>query len=470
MQNIHIHNICLDMLTSNNLLIIDDNREILIALKILLRPYFRTIHTATEPQVVHQLMEEETFDLILLDMNFNPGKHSGKEGLYWLEQILQKDAQASVMCMTAYGAVKLAVEAMQAGAVDFIEKPWDEEKLIASILRAQNFSKTRRKLQTLQKSQALITSSKDDNQGFIIGQSPQMQQLWESIEKIAPTDANVLITGENGTGKELVARALHKRSQRPEQSFIAVDMGAITPTLFESELFGHVKGAFTDAHNDKPGWFQTASGGTLFLDEIANIPANLQAKLLSVLQRREVIPVGSQHPIAVDIRLITATNANLTKKVLVGSFREDLYYRLNTLHLHLPPLRERTDEIAPLASYFQKQISRKYAKPFVPLHENVLQRLSSYPWPGNIRELKHTIERAIILSEDGNIRKEHLYLSPISDYGSEASSQTYTLATHEKELIQKAIRDARGNYSQAAKMLGISRRTLYNKIEKYGIQ
>lgn len=458
------------MFTANNLLIIDDNRELLIALKMLLKPYFHTIHTATEPPIVHQLMEEQSFDLILLDMNFNPGKHSGKEGLYWLEQIMQRDAQASVVCMTAYGAIELAVKAMQAGAVDFIEKPWDEEKLIASILRAQNFNRTRRQLQTLQKSQARLTSGNAENQGFIPGNSPRMQQLWQSIEKIAPTDANVLITGENGTGKELIARALHKRSQHPEKAFVAVDMGAITPTLFESELFGHVKGAFTDAHSDKPGWFQTASGGTLFLDEIANIPANLQAKLLSVLQRREVIPVGSHQAIPVDIRLITATNANLAEKVASGSFREDLYYRLNTLHLQLPPLRERTDEIAELASYFQKQFTRKYAKPFVPLTENIVKRLIAYPWPGNIRELKHTLERAIILSEDGHIRKEHLHLTPISNSLPGNNTQSYALATHEKLLIQKAIRDARGNYSQAAKMLGISRRTLYNKIGKYGIQ
>jgi len=456
--------------SSNKILIIDDNREILLALKLLLKSHFDTVHTATTPAIIHQLLEENAYDLVLLDMNFTPGNHDGHEGLLCIQEILQQAPHASIMCITAYGAVDLAVKAMQMGAVDFIEKPWDEKKLLAAIIRVQNFSKTRKRVKQLEASQTRLTASKDDASQMIKGQSAHMQQIWQSIEKIAPTDANVLLTGENGTGKEVIARALHKLSTRGNQPFIAVDMGAIAPTLFESELFGHTKGAFTGATADKQGWFQTASGGTLFLDEIGNLPVALQAKLLSVLQRREITPLGSTRPLPVDIRLITATNANLVARVQEGKFREDLYYRLNTLHIELPALRHRTDEIPLLANHFQAYFCRKYAIPFIPVKEGVLRRLKAYHWPGNIRELRHTIERAIILSEDGHIKKEHLQLQPLPDSSIENAPKNYHLTAHEKHLIQKAIAEANGNYSQAAKMLGISRRTLYNKIDKYGIQ
>jgi DNA-binding NtrC family response regulator len=376
-----------------------------------------------------------------------------------------------VICVTAYGAIKLAVKAIQNGAADFIEKPWDEEQFLTAILRASKLNESNKKLKSLKeknKQLAKQTSLKND---FIKGISPQMRGIWQTIEKIAPTDANILITGENGTGKELIARHIHQLSLRNTEAFITVDLGALTPSLFESEMFGYTKGAFTNALKDKKGWFETAAEGTIFLDEIANLNLEQQAKLLSAIQRKEISPVGSTETLALNVRIISATNADLKNNVINNKFREDLLYRLNTITIELPPLRDRKNDIPILFDFYFKIYKSKYNKQELAVSTKLINRLSNYNWPGNIRELKHAIERAVILSDNNILKISDFYFNTDSNntFNDLNDSNSYNLENNEKILIQKAINFSKGNYTKAADILGISRRTLYNKIEKYGI-
>lgn len=455
----------------DNVLIIDDNEEILIALKIFLRKYFNRTDTLNKPSNIHHQIESNDYDLILLDMNFKAGDRSGNEGLFWLKEILKINSESIVLCITAYGDIQLAVKAMQNGAIDFIEKPWNEEHLLASILRAAKLNDTKKQLIKLSEQNKQLAKQNTNKIDFILGKSPKMQSIWQTIHKIAPTDANVLITGENGTGKELCAKNIHNQSLRNDSAFISVDLGSLTPSLFESELFGHVKGAFTNANKQKTGWFEVANGGTIFLDEIANLNLEQQAKLLSVLQRKEITPVGSTQIIPLDIRIISATNANLSQLIAEGKFREDLLYRLNTIQVSLPALREIKEDIPILLNYYLEKFKLKYRKEKLKITQSVLNRLQNYSWPGNIRELKHTIERAVIMSENEVLSLSDIYQDTQANKTENTNNNLslLNLEQNEIQLIRKAINASKGNYTKAADLLGISRRTLYNKLEKYDI-
>jgi DNA-binding NtrC family response regulator len=362
---------------------------------------------------------------------------------------------------------------MQKGATDFIEKPWNEEHLLASILRAAKLNETQKQVTKLTEKNKQLAKQNTSNLEIIKGVSPKMKSIWQTVDKISPTDANALITGENGSGKEIIAKSIHQLSQRNEAPFVMIDLGSLTPTLFESELFGHVKGAFTNATNDKTGWFEIANGGTLFLDEIANLLPEQQAKLLSAIQKKEISPVGSTKKIPLDIRIISATNAQLHEMVRSGSFREDLLYRLNTIQIDVPPLCERKEDIPELVHFYLHKFKIKYKKPELKPQQSIIHRLQNYSWPGNIRELKHTIERAVILSEKNKLSITDIYSEgQTPDKGSlrNHTEDNLNLENHEKKLIQSAINKAKGNYTKASELLGISRRTLYNKIDKYELQ
>ncbi len=453
----------------NKILIIDDNKEILTALKIFLRNYFKEIFTLSSPVQLYEMLDKHAFDVIMLDMNFKAGKSSGNEGLFWLGEILKKDSNLSVICITAYGEVGLAVQALKAGAVDFIEKPWKEELLLAAIMRAAKLSDSQQTIKKLKKKNQNLTNWQSQASGFIRGHSPKMQQVWETVEKVAPTDANILITGENGSGKEVIARRIHQLSERKNEAFIPVDLGALVTSLFESELFGHVKGAFTDAKQDKTGWFELAHGGTIFLDEIGNLELAQQAKLLSVIQNKEITPVGSMESRKTDVRIISATNANITERVQQNQFREDLLYRLNTIAIEVPPLRQRTEDLPDLLDFYLKKFQTKYHKGNFTVDQRVMERLKQYPWPGNIRELRQCAERAVILSRGNKLKFSDFRIHAVP--GNELTRETDTLNLEiiEKHSIAKAIENTGGNYSKASELLGISRKTLYNKISKYGL-
>lgn len=457
----------------DNVLIIDDNEDILVAIKIFLRNYFKDIHTLNSPSNIYSTIEKSDYDLILLDMNFKAGDRSGNEGLFWLKEILKIKSDAIVICITAYGAVNLAVKAMQNGATDFIEKPWNEENLLAAILRAAKLSETKKQINKLTEKNKQLAKQNTSNLDIIKGVSPKMKSIWQTVDKISTTDAHVLITGENGSGKEIIAKSIHHLSLRADAPFIAVDLGSLTPTLFESELFGHIKGAFTNATSDKTGWFEIANGGTLFLDEIANLSLEQQAKLLSAIQKKEISPVGSTKTTPLDIRIISATNANLVELVRSENFREDLLYRLNTIHISIPPLRERKEDIPELIDFYLEKFKSKYKKQELKCTPAITKRLQNYLWPGNIRELKHAIERAVILSDSNKLSVSDIYSDSqtINSADQSYSEQSnLNLEKNEKIIIQLAINKSKGNYTKASELLGISRRTLYNKIEKYGLQ
>ena len=416
------------------------------------------------------LLNNDTFDVILLDMNFSQDTTSGKEGFYWLEQILEKDPQAVVILITAFGDVEMAVKALKAGATDFVLKPWQNEKLLATLSSASRLKKSYKEVTQLK--QTSKTLQADSSKAFkdIIGESDAIKKVFKLIDKVAATDANVLILGENGTGKELIARAIHTKSLRKDMPFIGVDMGAITESLFESELFGHKKGSFTDAKEDRAGRFEVASGGTLFLDEIGNLSQPLQSKLLTAVQNRKVTRIGSNQEIPVDIRLISATNMPVYEMVQENTFRQDLLYRINTVEIQLPPLRERMEDMELLANHFVKMYAGKYRKTISGVASTTVAKLQKYPWPGNIRELQHAIERAIIMSDNAQLMPEDFFfLAQKPDTNVSLEPDSYNLEDLEKNMIQKVVNKHEGNISKAAKELGLTRASLYRRLEKHGL-
>ncbi len=440
------------------LLIVDDNKNVLTSLKLLLTDFFEVV-TLSSPNRLMSCLREERPDVVLLDMNFTAGINSGNEGLYWLSEIRRYDPGISVVLFTAYADIELAVRALKDGAVDFVVKPWNNATLIATLQSAYRLHVSDNRVDMLKKE----LSSEPQ---LVWGSSPVMQHVRATVEKVAPTDVNILITGENGTGKELIAREIHRLSARAGEPLVMVDVAALTETLFESELFGHIKGAFTDAHADRTGKFEVANGGTLFLDEIGNIPYHLQAKLLTVLQNREITKVGSNKPVPIDIRLICATNCNLPEMVTQGKFREDLLYRINTIHIAAPPLHQRQEDILPLAAFFLKKYSLKYRKPDIGFSEQAKEKLLNYTFPGNVRELQHAIEKAVILCE-GNQLQAHDFLFYTID--NEPEIADLTLDEMEFRLIQNALKKQNGNLTAVAAQLKITRQTLYNKMKKYDL-
>lgn len=442
-----------------NILIVDDDRDVLTAVRLLLKPEVKNIVTESNPENLRKLIRENVFDVLLLDMNFNTSVNTGNEGIYWLRQIRKWDEKIKIIMITAYADVDLAVKSLKEGATDFVVKPWKNENLV----------------QTLKEILKKNTSSKKEsgkisgNTSEIIGESEIMQNLFHKLGKIAPTDANVLILGENGTGKDLIAQAIYKLSLRKEQSFIKVDVGALTNTLFESELFGHKKGAFTDAREDRKGLIEAADKGTLFLDEIGNISLQQQAKLLTVLQNRQVTRLGTNVPIPVDIRLITATNVPFTELANEQRFRKDLIYRINTVEITVPPLRERGNDIELLAQYFLQMYEKKYLKPELQLSEQSKKKLLEYSFPGNVRELQYVIERAVIMADENILKPEDIVFSPIEQKEKEKSTNTHNLEDLERNAIELAIEKHQGNISRAAKELGLTRAALYRRINKYDL-
>jgi len=451
------------------ILIIDDDEDILLAAKMLLKRYAQEVFIEKNPKKIPFLLNHDHYDVILLDMNFSKDTTSGKEGFYWLNEIISRNPSAVVIMITAYGDVEMAVKALRVGATDFVLKPWQNEKLVATLSAAVKLKKSYDEVDKLQ--QTKIQLQKDSHQPFreIIGSSPVMQKVYALVDKVAQTDANVLILGENGTGKELIARALHNKSLREDNVFIGVDMGAITETLFESELFGHKKGAFTDARENRAGRFEIANGGTLFLDEICNLSLPLQSKLLSVLQNRTVTRIGTNKPIHFDIRLICATNMPILEMVTEKQFRQDLLYRINTVEIYLPPLRERQEDIGPLSKHFVESYCKKYRKDRKLVAVNTLKRLQKYVWPGNVRELQHAIERAVILSDNTTLMPEDFFFLANSQHAENTESESYNLETVERMVIQKSIQKHNGNISKAAKELGLTRASLYRRLEKHGL-
>ena len=443
------------------ILIVDDNRNILTTVRMLLDPIFHNIITIANPNSIPAKLREEHPDVVLLDMNFSSGINSGNEGLFWLREIKSLSPKTEVVLFTAYADIQLAVTGIKEGAADFIVKPFDNEKMISTLLEARDKNKAADKATGK-------NGGKDSKSTMYWGDSDVMNNLRNIVEKVAATDANILITGENGTGKEVLANEIHRLSTRCGKKMLPVDMGAITETLFESELFGHVKGAFTDAKVDKPGKFELADGSTIFLDEIGNLSYSLQAKLLTALQRRSIVRVGGSTQIPINVRLVCATNRNLQQMVNDGEFREDLLYRINTIHLELPALRQRKADIVPLANRFLRQYGDMYNKTNLRFSDEAERKLISLPWYGNIRELQHAIEKAVILSDGGMISAEDI------DGGNQTRrekplEEVQTLDEMECRMIEKTIKECEGNLSVVAARLGISRQTLYNKIKRYGI-
>lgn len=447
-------------------LVIDDNKSVLSALEILLQFEYKTVQTISNPNQISSFPKLVDFDIVLLDMNFSAGVNTGNEGLYWLREIRKKAPQISVIMMTAYGAVDLAVKALKEGAADFILKPWNNDKLLATVKSAYELRKSRKEINQLKQKQSNLKQVINQKRTKIIGQSTTLTAVLKLVGKIAKTDVNVLVTGENGTGKELIAQEVHQLSDRKDEIFISVDMGSISENLFESELFGHLKGSFTDAKEDRAGKFEAASGGTLFLDEIGNLSLQTQAKLLSAIQNKTIVRVGSNKAIPVDIRLICATNENLDQMVADGLFREDLLYRINTIMVEVPPLRERGNDILVLADFYLNKFTSKYGKPGLKINKDAQDKLLSYPWPGNVRELLHTIERAVILCEENVLRPADFLLNAKASVVTE--NNQITLEEMELQMISNALDQHDGNYSAAAEQLGISRQTLYNKMKKIG--
>ncbi|MTI39915.1 sigma-54-dependent transcriptional regulator [Fulvivirga lutimaris] len=458
---------------SGRILIVDDNEDLLKAAKIFLKRHFAIVDLEKNPEAIPTLIQNDDYDVILLDMNFTKDVSSGKEGYYWLEKILDTDPSAVVVLITAYGDVQMAVKAIKAGATDFVLKPWENEKLLATLFSAMRLRETKLEVEDLRSKQKQINLQINDRYDNIIGQSPAIRKMFETIDRVAATDANVLILGENGTGKEMVARAIHNNSSRRDQVFINVDLGSVSETLFESELFGHKKGAFTDAKEDRAGRFEIANGGTLFLDEIGNLSMPLQAKLLTILQNRRVSRVGSNKEIEIDIRLLCATNMPLYDMVKENKFRQDLLYRINTIEIELPPLRDRFEDVPLLANHFLHFYNKKYNKQVSKISEAALTRMQKHNWPGNIRELQHSLERAIIMSNSQVLQPEDFnFNSSQSQTPMDAENvmlDQFKLEEVEKILIRKVLKKYNGNITQAASELGLTRSSLYRRLEKYGL-
>jgi DNA-binding NtrC family response regulator len=450
------------------LLIVDDNKSVISALEMMLQYEVEKLISISSPKRINEVLEKNDIDIVLLDMNFQAGINSGNEGLFWLKEILKHDNNISVVMITAYGDVELAVKALREGAIDFILKPWDNDKLLATINAAWKLRTSRKEALILKNdNQFLKKEIKRGEEKIVLGASPTMINVMNIVRKVAGTDANVLITGENGTGKELVAREIHNLSKRSNELMVNVDMGSITESLFESEMFGHVKGAFTDAKEDRTGKFEIAHKGTLFIDEIGNLSLQSQAKLLSALQNRHIVRIGSNRQIPIDIRLICATNCVLPSRVSDGLFREDLLYRINTIQIEVPPLRDRVDDIPVLAFHFLRVYCEKYNKPGKRLSTQALEKLANYQWPGNIREMQHSIEKAVILADTSVIGPSDFTFSA-SSKGS-AEDDITTLEEMEKKLIAESIKKHDNNLSIVASRLGITRQTLYNKLKKYDL-
>ena len=453
---------------AGQILVVDDDPDVLTAARLLIKRHFTSVVVLDNPEKIQSAMAEHAIDVVLLDMNFASGRNTGKQGLNWLSRIREDDPEAVVILMTAYGDAELAVEAMQLGATDFVLKPWQNEKLIATLGAGVALRRSRGEVHQLRARQAALSDSAPSR---LIAQSPEMQRVLQLVDKAAPTDVNVLIRGENGTGKEVIAREIWRRSQRSDSVFLGVDLGSLPETLFESELFGHVKGAFTDAVKDRMGRFQAADGGTLFLDEIGNLPLHLQAKLLRTLEAREVMPVGADRPVPFDVRLIAATNANLEDAIDNEAFRPDLLYRINTVQIELPPLRSRKADIPLLAEHFLGRYARKYNAGDKSLSSSAVERMQDYGWPGNVRELEHAIERAVIMSESDILGPDDFMLSvkASNDGGGRLQFSSLDLETVEKEVVRYVLERREGNVSHAAKELGITRTSLYRRMEKYGL-
>lgn len=458
------------MKQAGTILIVDDNPDILIAVKLILKQYYENVITTDNPFDIEKIISIEKVDVILLDMNFNRDAISGQEGFYWLKKITKQDPTIAVIFMTAYSAVKIAVDAIKAGATDFLAKPWENEQLLAVVAAALSHAKDKQQLTNLTRQTQGLNHALKEHRFEFLGQSPAMMAVFKTIEKAAQTDANILITGESGTGKELAARAIHLASSRKDKAFISVDMGAIAESLFESELFGHKKGAFTDAKADKVGRFELADNGSLFLDELANLPLNQQTTLLAALQNRQVTPVGGTKTINVDIRLICATNENLQQAVASNHFRQDLLFRINTIEICLPPLRERIEDIPLLVEYYLNYFNQKY-KRTLNIKVDALNSLCQYRWPGNVRELAHAIERAVILS-DGEYLDISSVIATQHTTSLEPASEiydTFNLDILEQRAVRAALKSHQGNVTKAAKSLGLTRGAMYRRLEKYDL-
>ncbi len=449
------------------ILIVDDNKSVLDSLKFFLEDYFREIIIASNPNRILHLISQEDIDVVLLDMNFSAGKMTGNEGFYWLNEILRIDPLAVVVHITAYGDIEMAVRSIKEGAADFVLKPWDNYKLLATLQSAFNLRKSRIEVKKLKQNQKHLSESLANDFNLIKGPSKGMDKIYRSIPKIAVSDANILITGENGTGKEVIAREIHNQSLRKDEIFMRVDLGSLNESLFESELFGHVKGAYTDAREDRIGKIESASGGTIFLDEIGNLSLSLQSKLLSVLQNKEICPLGSNKSTMIDVRFICATNKDLEEMILENTFREDLYYRINTVQLTIPPLRERMDDIPVFIRFFLDYYKAKYSKPVTRIHNKAIKALQEYSWPGNIRELQHSVEKAVILSSSNVLQAEDFFMDKRDLYAVSRNKTFNSLDEAEKHTIISILERNRGNISKTAKELKIGRQTLYNKLKKY---
>jgi DNA-binding NtrC family response regulator len=439
------------------ILIVDDDVDVLSAAKLLLKRNFEKVEIEKNPEKIPFLLNNYTFDLILLDMNFMRDVNTGKEGFEWLDKVLDLNPKQKVILFTAYGDVEMAVRAIKSGATDFVLKPWENDKLLATILTALG-----------KKEEVTEEETAEDWKRDIIGNSEAMQKVFDTIERVAQTDANILILGENGTGKDLVAKAIHRLSNRSEKSYVQADLGAVSETLFESELFGHKKGAFTDAKEDRIGRFEEAHSGTIFLDEIGNIPMTLQSKLLTVIQNRTVTQVGSNKQKNIDVRLITATNEPIYDRVQERSFRQDLLFRINTIEIHLPPLRDRSNDIVLIAEHFLNVYRKKYNRKITGISAALAKKLMHYPWPGNVRELQHAIERAVIMTQNTSLMPEDFFIGN-NQQQSTTFEETFQLEEMEKQLVIKTMKKFSGNITEAAKEMGISRQALYRRIEKYGL-
>lgn len=455
------------MLQSGKILIVDDNKGVLSALELLLQDVYKTVTTLQNPNGISSVTDLKSYDVILLDMNFSSRINTGNEGFYWLRKLKEIAPDASVIMMTAFGDVELAVNTLKEGAIDFVLKPWDNEKILATIHAAFQLGKSKKEVSLLKQSEKKLKHFINEGEQQIIGTSSAINAVLKITEKVAKTSANVLITGENGTGKELIARAIHNQSAQHQEILVNVDVSAIPESLFESELFGHVKGAFTDAKNDRAGKFEVAHNGTLFLDEIGNLPLQLQSKLLKVIQQKEIVRIGSNKVIPVNVRLVCATNCDLNKMVDEGLFREDLLYRINTIHIEVPALRERGNDIIELAEFFLNKYAYKYDKKGLKLSSAIKKKLLKYTWPGNIRELQHTMERCVILSENNLLTVNDFMFNQRQTKA--LNTADITIDEMEKNMIITALKKHDGNYSTAAEQLGITRQTLYNKTKRYKI-